>query len=236
MRIHERLSELVVAGEDLVFGSVCSGCGQEPGLLCAGCREELIGPAAPVYDLPGATELRVAGAAAYAGVAGAVIVDHKEHGRLGLSRPLGDALAVAVTALSPFDAGCGECGRRPTALVPVPSRRSTVRSRGHDPVLRITFRAASVLRRAGERTTVVPALRHARKVADQAGLGRTARAENLRGSMVLRRAAGRLLRPRCTVLVDDVVTTGATLREAARALEAGGYRPCGAAVVAVAGG
>ncbi|WP_129667427.1 ComF family protein [Phytoactinopolyspora endophytica] len=235
MRIHQRLTEFVVAGEDLVLGSACAGCGEVAGLLCNGCRDELVGPSAPVYDLPGSADLRVAGAAAYAGVAGSVIVDHKEHGRLALSRPLGDALAVAVTALSAADGGCPHCGRRPAALVPIPSRRSTVRGRGHDPVLRIARRAASTLRRAGDSATVVPALRHVRTVDDQAHLGRVARAANLRGSMTVRRSATRLLRARCPVLVDDVVTSGATLREAARALSETGLRPCGAAVVAVAG-
>lgn len=234
MRVRERLMMVAAAGGDLILGGVCAGCGEEPGLLCAVCRNELIGPAAAIRDLPGTTGIRVAGAAAYTGAVAAIIVDHKERGRLGLSRPLGDALAVALTALTTAD-GCPECGRRPMALIPVPSRRSSVRARGHDPVLRIARRAAAVLRRAGQESTVVPALRHARRVEDQARLGRLGREANLRGALAVRRPATRLLSTRCAVLVDDVITTGATLRESSRVLRAAGLRPCGAAVVAIAG-
>lgn len=234
MPVRARLEELAAAGADLAFGSVCAGCAAEPGLVCAPCRDELIGPPAALRELPGTVRLRVAGAAAYAGPVGAIIVAHKERGRLALSRPLGDAMAVAVTALTAAEGGCPGCGERPAALVPVPSRRSTVRGRGHDPVVRIARRAASVLRRAGQEASVVPALRHTRGVADQADLGRVARAANLRGSMAMRRSAPRLLTGQCVVLVDDIITTGSTLRECATVLQTAGVRCCGAAVVAIA--
>ncbi|NED97304.1 ComF family protein [Phytoactinopolyspora alkaliphila] len=231
MRLRDRLAGVVADGGDLVFGRVCAGCGEYPGLLCDSCTDELVGPPA-LRELIGDGGVPVAGAASYAGVVGGIVVEHKERGRLGLSRPLGDALAVAVTAAT--EAGCTGCAGRQLALVPVPSRRSTVRGRGHDPVLRTARRAASVLRRAGQEATVIPALRHARKVADQAGLGRVARDANVRGSMVVRRSADRLLAPRCPVLVDDVMTSGATLRECVRAFETAGLTPCAAAVIAIA--
>jgi predicted amidophosphoribosyltransferase len=231
MRLRERLSLLAADSGDLVFGRVCAGCGQYPGLLCGACTDELVGPPA-VRTLAGEGGIPVAGAASYAGVVGGIIIAHKERGRLGLSKPLGDALAVAVTAAA--DAGCSGCGDRQMAVVPVPSRRATVRGRGHDPVLRTARRAAAVLRRAGQDAAVIPALRHTRKVADQADLGRVARAANLHGSMVVRRSADRLLAARCPVLVDDVMTSGATLRECVRAFEAAGLAPCAAAVVAIA--
>ncbi|WP_162606167.1 ComF family protein [Jiangella asiatica] len=177
--------------------------------------------------------LPLAGAAAYADPVRAVIIAHKERGRLPLSRPLGDALAVAATALLESDLGCGHDGR-PVALVPVPSRRSAVRRRGHDPVLRTARRAAATLRRSGQASTAVAALRHRRKVADQAGLGRSAREHNLHGSLAVRRGAADLMPGRCVLLADDIVTSGATLREAVRALASSGVEPCGAVVVAVA--
>ena len=73
-------------------------------------------------------------------------------------------------------------------------------------------------------------------VRDQAGLDARARAENLAGSMrcpsTLVARLGRV-RPRASVVVcDDVLTTGATAREAQRALEAAGLRVDGIAVVA----
>lgn len=228
-------ARLRAAAADLVFGSMCAGCGEEPGLLCARCRLELDRPAHDVSDVGGVAELRLAAAAPYADAVRAVILDHKEHGRLGLSRPLGDALAIAVTAVLADHAGCAWCGSRPVALVPAPSTPAATRRRGHDPLVRATRRAAVVLRRAGQAAVVVTALVHVRGVADQAGLGRAARDANLRGALAVRRSATDLLVSHCVVVVDDVLTSGATLREAARALASAGRPACGAAVVARAG-
>ena len=217
---------------DLALGSVCAGCDGPAGLLCAACAEEISGPAGLVAQRPAG--LRVAAVTGYGGVARSVVLAHKERGRLGLSGCLGDALAVAVAGLLEAPGGCPACSTRAVALVPAPSGRAAVRGRGHDPMLRIARRAGVVLRRAGHDCSVVPALRQRRRVADQAGLGQAARRENLRDAIAMRRAAGPLLRDRCVVLVDDVVTTGATLAEAARAVRADGLEPCGVAVIAAA--
>jgi predicted amidophosphoribosyltransferase len=112
-------------------------------------------------------------------------------------------------------------------LVPVPSARPTVRARGHDPTARLASAAA---RRLGGGVEVVRVLRQARAVADQAGLGTAQRAANLSGALV---ADPRRAPPgRPVVVVDDVLTTGATLVEATRALRSAGCLVVGAAVVA----
>ncbi|MFD7735507.1 ComF family protein [Kitasatospora phosalacinea] len=75
-------------------------------------------------------------------------------------------------------------------------------------------------------------LRHSRPVADQAGLGAAERRRNLDGALAVpARVAPRLAGHRL-VLVDDLVTTGASLAEAARALRAAGCPPRAAATVA----
>jgi predicted amidophosphoribosyltransferase len=79
----------------------------------------------------------------------------------------------------------------------------------------------------------MPLLTVGRAVADSSGLSASARAANLAGAHVLRRRAVRRVPDGAqVVLVDDLVTTGASLAEAARALRAGGLTPYGAAVVA----
>jgi predicted amidophosphoribosyltransferase len=117
-------------------------------------------------------------------------------------------------------------------LVPVPSRPGAVRVRGRDHVGELARAAARGLAAVGVDAEVVPALRHVRATADQSGLDAAARAANLRGALGLRRQQSGGLSGRAVVVVDDLVTTGATLAEAARALRAGGVEPVAVAAVA----
>jgi predicted amidophosphoribosyltransferase len=153
------------------------------------------------------------------------LVAHKEHGVLALSRPLGRTLSWAVLGL------LAEVPHRrvdTVDIVPAPSARHTIRRRGHDPLLRLTRRAVAELRREGVPAELRQALRLTRRVADQAGLSSEQRALNLQESFAVHR------RPPAgpVVLVDDVITTGATVAEAARALRQHGVDVIGAAVVA----
>jgi predicted amidophosphoribosyltransferase len=155
--------------------------------------------------------------ARYDGAVKRLLLEHKEHGRLALTPQLGDALARAVAALGPG----------PVVLCPVPSARAAVRARGHDHAWRLASAAARALTAAGPPADVARLLAPARRTHDQAGLKTAQRAANLRGALVARRVVSSPV-----VVVDDVVTTGATLVEAARALRAGGSQVRGAAVVA----
>lgn len=106
----------------------------------------------------------------------------------------------------------------PVLLVPVPSARRAVRARGHDPARRIALVAAGELRRAGMTARVVAVLRQRRRVADQSGLNSRQRLDNLAGALTVAPGGGRLLAEGLVVLVDDLMTTGASLTEAARAV------------------
>lgn len=163
----------------------------------------------------------------YVGVLRGAVLAYKERGRRDLAPVLGTALGRAVGR------AVGRAAGRPTAvwLVPVPSRRPVARARGGDHVRRLARVAVDHLGRHGVRAGVYRALRVVGRPRDSAGLGARDRAANLAGvfAVAARRAppAGVLL-----ILVDDVVTTGATLSEAARTLARAGLPVAGAAVVA----
>jgi predicted amidophosphoribosyltransferase len=161
-----------------------------------------------------------------------MILGHKEHHLLGLARPLGALLAVAVSAAL-ADLGAAPA---PVVLVPVPSRPAMARQRGHEPTTAIARAAAAELRWSGLSVSTRRLLRSRSGVADQAGLDAGARAANLAGSMAAEPAALRRLAassgPLHVVVCDDVMTTGSTAAEAQRALRAVGLTPL--AVVTVA--
>lgn len=213
---------------DLLLGGRCVGCAAPGRVLCPGCEGALPRGARPAWPTPTPPGLAPPWATtAYDGVVRAMVVGHKEHRLLALRDPLAVLLADAVTASAPSG---------PVVLVPVPSRPSSVRARGHDPTHAVVSRAAALLRPGGHDVVVARMLRPRPGVVDQAGLGASDRATNLAGSMccpavALRRLATR--RPRGRLVVcDDVITTGSTAREAQRALEAVGLQVAAIAAVA----
>ncbi|HWC34931.1 MAG TPA: ComF family protein [Mycobacteriales bacterium] len=167
--------------------------------------------------------------ARYDGPTRSLLIAFKERGAVGLARPLGDALGRSVGAVLTAAALRPETA---VVVVPVPSAPGAVRRRGDDVVQLLARRAALRLRAAGHRVRVVAALLQARKVADSAGLTARARADNLAGALAIRAAAQRRLDGAAIVLVDDLVTTGATLAEATAVLVGGGGHVLGAAAIA----
>ena len=149
---------------------------------------------------------------------------HKERQALGLTGLLADRLAGSVHVLLTL---LGHAPRTPVVLVPVPSAAGAVRRRGFDATLAM---ARSAARRLSSRypTSVAAGLVQTRGVRDQAGLDSGARLANVTGGFRLRRPVP--LGP--AVLVDDLVTTGSSLSEAARVLRQAGVPLLGAATVA----
>jgi predicted amidophosphoribosyltransferase len=199
-------------------------------------------------DVDGTVILPVVAAGIYREELAQALLSFKRHGQgqleSALARGLGRAIRAAVGDVP------GLC------LVPVPTSNSAFRQRGFSPVHLLlkslhrhgdlgSGKLADALRK-GRPTVVsngseVPALAErlkflipgSRGPGGQKGLGRGARARRVRGSM---RASSGLFAPdvrgRPCIIIDDVLTTGATLAEAARALHAAGGVVRGAVVLA----
>ena len=206
--------DLLDAAADLLLGATCAGCGAPARALCPGCAIALRPSPTIVRDRP----VPVAAAAEYGGALRDVIIGWKEHGRLALERPLAHLLAASIVALDPPER---------ITLVPVPSRPDRRRSGGADVVRDLARVAGRLLDRVGVDVTVTSALRVTGLVRDQAGLTASQRQANVHEAFGVRQVPLGVV-----VLVDDIVTTGATLAECIRALRGRGIAVTGAAVVA----
>ena len=216
---------------DLVLPPSCAGCGSGGALLCGPCAAPLRGPARQHAPQPRPAGLPPLWAAAgYGGGVRAALIAYKDRNRTGLVSELAGALAVAVRAASAVAAGVDAPA---VALVPVPSRRAAARQRGGDHVRRLARAAAALL---GGPAVVCPALLPRGRLADAAGMSAQQRRASRVGALAVHAAYTGWLAERAgalaVVLVDDLVTTGATLAEAAITLRRAGVPVAAAGVVA----
>lgn len=203
----------------------CAGCGRPGAAVCGECRAHLIGRPrrhAPDPAPVGLPPLHVV--ADYDGMTRTVLTAWKERGRRDVAVHLAAALAAAVVAaMSASDAP----GSTDVWVVPIPASRAARRRRGEDALLRVCRMAVDMLRSDGWRVSLRPILALTRQPRDQSTLTAGDRRANLQGALTC--ADARAAR---VVVVDDIVTTGSTLAEAARALRAAGARLEGAAAIA----
>ncbi|UKA68874.1 ComF family protein [Arthrobacter sp. FW306-05-C] len=238
------------AAEELLALAVpvdCVCCGSEDHSLCPSCagrlrqltrqpfRAESGAPA--LMDVAGTVMLPVVAAGVYRDELAQGLLSFKRHGQHQLAKSLGRALASAVRAAARGGTGF--------LLVPVPTSTSAYVNRGFSPVHLLLkqaarqlpgFDVADVLRKAPASGRRFPdrckGLVSREALGGQKGLGRGARSQRVRGSMQVRSTVREKVAGRPCILIDDVLTTGATLGEAARALHLAGAQVRGAVVLA----
>jgi ComF family protein len=223
---------------DLVFAPVCLGCDQpsrgEPArrLICARCRTRLRPIPPPYCPRCGAPALRTGRAPgpvcsecedwpAWLRWARSACLLHPPADRLvhqlkyrgwrALAGPMAEAMAAVHLPVTPDEP--------PLPVVPVPTTRRRMRERGYNQAELLARAFAAYTGR-----TVLPALERVSASASQTTLQPAARRANVAGSF---RVAGDLkaaLRGRHLLLVDDVLTTGATTLECGATLVAAGAR------------
>jgi ComF family protein len=213
---------------DLLLGASCHGCGEPWWGICPRCRQQVTNRrpfvTTPV-PCPKGFPVTVT-SSHYDRLLRRVINAHKERQALILTRFLGERLALSVQALLAMQAYSTPTSK--IILVPIPSAARTVRQRGFDATSAMARLAARRLR-VRYPVTARSVLAQARPVADQAGLGAQARQQNLTGAFRLQRP---LSADAAVVLVDDLVTTGSSLTEAAQVLREARVLLLGAATVA----
>lgn len=201
--------------------SACPACDAAPATAAGLCVSCLRRPWEPQRD----GDVLTLGA--YAGSLGAVVRAAKFDGALRLLDHLGAALGQGLER-----AAADDVRLRRAWLVPVPSHPRRRARRGPDPSERLARAAASAS--AGRR--VVIALRRLRADPPQSTRATSMRARNVADAFALEPQWEGRLRGRALVLVDDVLTTGATARAAARPLAAAGAEVFLVMVIAAAGG
>src|SRR4051794_35912618 len=202
---------------DLLLPCPCVACDSDRGPVCRACGAQRWLPARrdPTPRPAGLPPVWSAGE--YGGALRDLVLAYKEHACWPALRPLSPALADTLLAVR------AELARGdPLLVVPVPSSPAARRRRGHQHVLALCRRACHLPAMRGAGLAPVGLLATTRQVADQAGLTADARRRNLAGSMSCGRVPPRLAGRPC-IVVDDVVTTGSTAREATRALQAAGF-------------
>ena len=205
---------------DLVLARRCLACDRLGRPLCSECLDSIRAGGVVQRMVAVTPPAVIAAAAEYSGVTRQAIIEYKEHGLVSLAGPLSILLSHAVDSI------LVRCTGLPCTIVGIPSHRHS--SRGFDPLGLIARKATRRLRSLGYDVTYSPALVPTRDYGPLKSLGRAERARQVAGAFAARPARV----ASTAIVVDDVLTTGATVAEGVRALRTSGRAVLGVATIA----
>ena len=209
---------------DLVLDRRCVGCDGHSTVLCECCWFRLLNGGPQRLDVPELLRWQerptaVVSAGGYSDELRRIVLAHKERGTRALARPLGILLARGIAML----ADSVNASSQTMLIIPVPAHKASLRRRGEDTVNALATEAARALGKTGQPADVFRALTRAPGSQQQARATAAQRRTRQQGSMSMRTMtwpeAGSMV-----ILVDDVLTTGATCAEALRVLTSGAPR------------
>lgn len=204
---------------DLVYPKKCPGCHLPSLEICESCKSFWQSPAVTIILKQ--SKVSVLSVAKYRNEVRSILLAYKENGEREAGNVLSEALLKARLEIG---------SNLICTLVPIPSNPKSIRRRGRDFMMDLCTQVAI---KNGD--NVLPILKVNRDVEDQSKLDEKQRSQNLIGAFDCDSKNLHLIRSTHLVLVDDLLTTGATLREAVRALGQRGLMPIGAITAAHTG-
>jgi len=209
---------------ELIFPSRCIGCSQLGISICSVCRSSWHPHIYYRELLISGNSYPVISAVPYSPIASKVLLGAKESNLAAADNLLIKAISHSLTFFIK-KYGSGD-------LIGIPSRNSATRKRGRNFMVEITNSVA-------ETNSLVSRdiLKHIRSVRDQSQLDLAQRSQNIAGAFAVSTGstkAAEIGNIRPLIIVDDLITSGATLVEAIRALRAAGFPVIGAVTGSVA--
>ena len=211
VRLGKDLKEGLRPIMDLVYPPRCPSCGASTanhGALCLDCWSELEFPGSEVSATDEDGHSGIIAATVYNDMSRSLILNFKHGGKLALAPLLGKMIASRIH---------NEEGVTPL-IIPVPLHRTRIWERGFNQAAML----AREIVRAGKGELLVDGLLRQKRTQSLGNLSSQKRREIVRGAIVARPKAQSTIKGRTVILVDDVLTSGATSDACVEALLAAG--------------
>jgi predicted amidophosphoribosyltransferase len=192
--------------KELIYPYICLCCGKTGAKICHNCSK---------YWLAKPNKSKVENnclffVTSYDETTSPIILAAKELG----SREAVKLIAVSITSSISF-AILNLCLSQPIHLVTIPSQLSEIRRRGRDHIEDLVQEVITQLRQQNIDAIYLPILKPIKKIKDQSDLNGLQRKENMSHAFIVKSSP---ISQSAVILIDDLVTTGASIQEGVRAL------------------